>query len=207
MGKVANFFVKVEGRNRAREVLAQKAREILKYKPSVYGLCYDGPRAIFIHIPKCAGTSIAHALYGHSCWHWTAEDLRFINREKFDSYLKFSIVRNPWSRLFSAFSYASVDVKRYGRSPLAFMVGYDCFENFVMHGLTEEIARGHYFLGRQINHLAISGQLVEGVRVDRLEELDAFASTLATELPQLATVPGSIFRPSMRRLRRYTQCP
>lgn len=79
-------------------------------------------RCIFIHIPKCAGTSIEHFLYGeefissHLChslcvgydksrniWmqHATAEQIKKYYTDKFDEYFKFAVVRNPWSKMLS----------------------------------------------------------------------------------------------------------
>ncbi len=91
----------------------------------------DKYRFIFIHINKCAGTSIRHALSRYSLsfrdrasdWlyrnfgltrpyhaiyspHITANELRTqIGHEIFDSYFSFSICRNPWALQVSLFTY------------------------------------------------------------------------------------------------------
>ena len=181
-GQSSVLMLLLRNRDRLRAVLAQKAREVIGYAPSVYRSCHDGPGVIFIHIPKCAGTSIAQALYGRSCWHWTAAELRFISPKKFDSYPKLAVVRNPWSRLYSAFKYAPLDLQRYGRSPLEFMTKYASFSDFVINGLTERIARYHYFLGRQLNHLMIGATLVDKLKIGRFEELDSFAAEASATL-------------------------
>ena len=88
-------------------------------------------RTIFVHIPKTAGTSVEAVLgmhgdkedigikpyfnqqvdrehlYGHDLQHMTAADLKQVLQKDgiFDSYFKFSIVRNPWDRLVSAFAW------------------------------------------------------------------------------------------------------
>lgn len=66
----------------------------------------DKKKLIFIHVPKAAGTSIANEVFnkqqpGHFLW----SDYRDINRKKYESYFKFSFVRNPYDRLVSAFFY------------------------------------------------------------------------------------------------------
>lgn len=89
-------------------------------------LCHNPP-FIFIHIPKCAGTSIGDALTHAGCklefsgpaplplrfeldslWlhHAPAKKLRrVISDSIWRSYFKFGIVRNPWDRLVSMFHF------------------------------------------------------------------------------------------------------
>ena len=72
---------------------------------------------MFIHVPKTAGESIETVLMGHPNWEkddpkyeglnlpqdsCQGEDKHYkisqwINHDKFESYFKFSIVRNPWA--------------------------------------------------------------------------------------------------------------
>jgi len=95
-------------------------------------------RCIFIHIPRCGGTSIENAL-GHWAEHngRGGQDHRTIrnilrreivvksnprNRitvtpEEFHSYFKFTVIRNPWDRAYSWYAAALRDPvhrKRYG---------------------------------------------------------------------------------------------
>ncbi len=83
-------------------------------------------KCIFVHIPKTAGTSIEYALgmhgdlehigvepyknqqvnqdtlFGAESQHYSASELNnVLGGELFDSYFKFSFVRNPWDRLVS----------------------------------------------------------------------------------------------------------
>jgi hypothetical protein len=59
-------------------------------------------RAIFIHIPKTAGTSVAQALFGGS-WHAPYFEYERVNPRKFRQFFKFSFVRNPWDRVVSTY--------------------------------------------------------------------------------------------------------
>ncbi|MDN5936600.1 MAG: sulfotransferase family protein, partial [Nitrosospira sp.] len=56
--------------------------------------------------PKAAGTSINYALYGRTLGHFTAKDLRRHFPSLFARSFVFSFVRNPWSRVLSAYRFA-----------------------------------------------------------------------------------------------------
>ncbi|MCB2127518.1 MAG: sulfotransferase family 2 domain-containing protein [Rhodobacteraceae bacterium] len=65
-------------------------------------------RAIFVHVPKCAGTAIATQLpiaHGHR----SAEFLRWKDPVLFDACFTFGFVRNPYDRFVSAFHYLRSD--------------------------------------------------------------------------------------------------
>jgi len=88
-------------------------------------------KAIFVHIPKTAGTSIEAVLgmhgdkqdigvvpyfnqeldyehlYGRQMQHMTAQSIRTVLNDDalFNSYFKFTVVRNPWDRLVSALAW------------------------------------------------------------------------------------------------------
>lgn len=61
---------------------------------------------IFVHIPKAAGTSISHALYGRSIAHPRALDIERWATPELRSLPSFAVSRNPWDRLVSAYRFA-----------------------------------------------------------------------------------------------------
>lgn len=70
-------------------------------------------KCIFIHIPRCAGTSVEYWLCGKDWWsidpaskHLTARQARNLYAEYWGRYFKFSIVRNPVARSLSCLKYA-----------------------------------------------------------------------------------------------------
>ncbi len=68
---------------------------------------YDDNKCIFIHIPKCGGISVGRALFNHYDGnHMNALTYQLaFSRSRYESYFKFSFVRNPWMRVASAYHY------------------------------------------------------------------------------------------------------
>ena len=62
-------------------------------------------QAIFIHLPKTAGTSISKALGLVTSRHVPAEDYYVSNPNKFSRFFKFAFVRNPHVRLLSSHTF------------------------------------------------------------------------------------------------------
>ena len=72
----------------------------------------DDLQLIFVHITRTGGTSIEAALAGQDWWnispqtkHMSARQIRTqCGEQKWNNYIKFSIVRNPWDRVVSMFA-------------------------------------------------------------------------------------------------------
>ncbi len=64
-------------------------------------------QSVFVHIPKTAGISICTALYGnYAGGHSPLRAYQtLLSKEEYDRFFKFSVIRNPWSRVFSAFRF------------------------------------------------------------------------------------------------------
>lgn len=84
----------------------------------------DQHKFIFVHTPKCAGSSVKRVLrtacsgeFRHNNWHFTIQELRnLLAKEPKDHsrYFKFSFTRNPYARLVSAFNYSANNIKNPG---------------------------------------------------------------------------------------------
>jgi hypothetical protein len=96
-------------------------------------------RAIFVHIPKTAGSSVAQALCASSR-HAPYFEYESTNPRKFNQYFKFSFVRNPWDRFVSTFFF----LKKGGMNEMdrrftaENLAGYDNFAAFVEGWLNEK---------------------------------------------------------------------
>lgn len=64
---------------------------------------------IFVHVPKCAGNAICHALYGKDsieiAGHSTGCELKAADPSAFLAAFKFTVVRCPFTRFTSAFRF------------------------------------------------------------------------------------------------------
>ncbi len=62
--------------------------------------------ALFVHVPKSAGTSVSQTLFGlKAVGHYTAAEAQAYDPSLFARLFKFSFVRHPISRAYSAYRY------------------------------------------------------------------------------------------------------
>lgn len=97
-------------------------------------------KVIFIHIPKAAGSSVGSILYGTDRpGHYKAWEYQWENPKKFSEYYKFSIVRNPYDRICSAFYFLKQGGKSRNDSLWAKknLASYASVNDFVLNALGE----------------------------------------------------------------------
>ena len=102
---------------------------------------YD-TQSIFVHVPKCAGRSVGFSLYDRKTGdHRTIADYKLcFKRREFESFFKFTFVRNPWDRLLSAYLY----LKKGGRNKqdqdwsIKYLSAYKSFDEFVTDWVNKE---------------------------------------------------------------------
>ena len=113
---------------------------------------FDLRRCIFIHIPKCAGISVGRSLFGENfeAGHPTLKRYQIIfGPREFNSYFKFTFVRNPFDRLVSAFFF----LKKGGMNPKdkkwaeENLSAHDSFDAFVKAWVNpDNIQSGRHFI-------------------------------------------------------------
>ncbi|MDP5130362.1 MAG: sulfotransferase family protein [Paraglaciecola sp.] len=120
-------------------------------------LPFDKARAIFVHIPKCAGISVNKALFGSIAGGHTTLDqyINIFSPTEFKSYFKFTFVRNPWDRVVSAYFF----LKKGGMNKYdaAFyqdeLAKYDSFKHFVMDWLKPHNLHKHHHFAPQLHYI------------------------------------------------------
>ena len=134
---------------------------------------------LFVHIPKCGGNSFVHSLgFDEGIGHLGVTDFVLtIPHEKFKSLYKFTIIRNPWDRLVSAYfflkqgGWGEGDAQWFNQN----LSQYEDFESFVMEWLSPKNAILHGHFTPQYKYLTIDNNCLlidKFYKLESLTELD-----------------------------------
>ena len=129
---------------------------------------FDRKKAIFVHIPKCAGIAVKKALFddlsgGHTK---LSTYCTVFEPELFLSYFKFTFIRNRWDRLVSAYhflkggGYGEADKNWFARE----LGNFRDFDEFVRNWLKAENIRKHIHFIPQMEFLEDENN--DGIKVD-----------------------------------------
>lgn len=175
-------------------VLSEKYSEVANER--IYGVDFESfdlfnnidANFIFIHIPKVAGLSVINALTGkNESHHATALDYKKQKPAEFDRCYKFSMVRNPSERCFSAYNYLSSG----GRLNVydcfwreEYIKRYKSFERFVMEGGLEKAIKNNaeHFIP-QWKYLYEEDKCIVDY-VGRLEHIEEFVRIVSSKIEQ-----------------------
>lgn len=151
----------------------------------------DAAQAIFIHIPKTAGTSLYNLIgytgIGHVNYRWYESR----SREKFNRYFKFAFVRNPWDRLVSAFFY----LKKGGSNTMdkhwatQNISGYSDFDSFVRNWLSVSNVQKYFHFIPQHKFICDDSLNVKMDYVGRFENLNEDFDLISQKLNLNHTLP------------------
>jgi hypothetical protein len=148
---------------------------------------FDRYRCLYVRVPKAAGTSVGRSLFGSDVGsHTTLRGYSLIFSEgEFREYFKFTIVRNPWDRLFSAFSYLkgggrNASDRRWAEANLA---GIDGFETFVTDWLPRaDIENSYVHLVPQYRFLRLRGDDPAVDFIGHVESINEDFETIRSQL-------------------------
>jgi hypothetical protein len=146
---------------------------------------YKNKGIIFIHVPKAAGSSISRSVYGRAVSHIKAKDFKKISPQLFDELYTFSMVRNPYSRLYSAYNYlkqGGTNEVPIGKRPTIDSNDLKSFENFVLNWAAKrDMAKEHSILQPQHLYTHDNGKLLLD-QVWKLEETNQFIDDMKLRL-------------------------
>lgn len=159
------------------------------YKP------FDDKKSIFVHIPKCAGVSVSKTIFGNLAGGHTTLDeyLNIFEPECIVTYFKFTIVRNPWDRLVSAYFFLKNG--GFGKKDQAWfrkeLGDFLDFEDFVKNWVNRtNIWKWHHFRP-QYHYMLDKNEKVHLDFVAFLENIDADFVYIANRIGLDCTLPES----------------
>ncbi len=133
-------------------------------------------KILFIQVPKTAGVSIQHSLFGHTLFRhkWFRQFELAFPKSQLASLFKFTFVRNPWDRLVSAWTFLregglnDQDKEWFSRH----IVQFPDFESFVVNWLARQnVARTYAHFQPQMVFVRNGRGNVEMDFVGRFESL------------------------------------
>lgn len=155
-----------EGRSRRQGELRSYHRYTLRD--------FDRHKCIFVHVPKAAGISVATGLFGHLAGgHRTVRAYRRIFGWDFDRYFVFTVVRNPYSRLVSAYNFMMGEHPVFRLNAVyrdTVLAEYSGFEEFVVHEL--RTAASEFIVFRPQTHFLCADERIDVDFVGTVENLE-----------------------------------
>ncbi|SHI07703.1 Sulfotransferase family protein [Desulfofustis glycolicus DSM 9705] len=152
-----NLFALLHPRkNRKYQVLRTETSRRYTYRSFLDLKC------LFIHIPKAAGISVCTSLFSHlGGGHNRLKDYQVIfTEEEFDLFFKFSFVRNPWDKVFSAYHFLlQGGYQGYNREwAMKHLTPYRDFNDFVSNGLHRKEVRRYIHFRPQFEFICLPGE-------------------------------------------------
>lgn len=171
-------------------MLSNIKRRINLYRRYPY---WKEQECIFIHVPKVAGTSINHAIYGRTLGHYSACEIMNKFPRLFNESFTFSLVRNPWERVLSAYRFAkqgkteSMGVYK----PEQYQIPeFNTFESFILNWLAHKNVDELDFIFQTQSRFLIDSQgdiLVD--YVGKLENMSEAISYIESKINRTLIIP------------------
>lgn len=155
---------------------------------------FDAKKCIFVRIPKCATQSISQALFGNMAGGHTKlrKYALIFGSSLLHSYFTFTIVRNPWDRILSAYLFlkkggASSKDREWGERHLS---RYDSFDSFVKGWVTPNNIHSYLHFQPQYQFIRLHGDLPAVDFVGRFENLEQDFITIRDRLELEVDLPS-----------------
>lgn len=148
--------------------------------------------ALFIHIPKCAGVSLFKTLYGQDSFgHMSVNDyIERYGESAMAHMYKFAIVREPVSRLLSAYNYlkAGGRGRDLDREYQGILANCQSIEDFVLNWLPRHGIQNFQHFIPQTNYIFNKDDQLQVDDVFKFEELDDLIPSLKKQCPALLSM-------------------
>lgn len=163
------------------------------YPPFPYQAYCDKYKLIFIHVPKCAGTSIVTQLSGKQDGRIHAEIHHYLaaSRRRYEDYFKFGFVRNPIDRLYSAYNYMRAGGNKGvldGEVNKRLFTGEMSLNTFIQEYLTKDFSYSLTHFKPQWSFLESNAGTIKVDQIYRVEEMSEAINDLNERLPSLGLV-------------------
>jgi hypothetical protein len=141
-------------------------------------------KCVYIHVPKAGGSSVCLDLFGYKVGHKKYKDYDRFYSKLLKQYFVFSIVRNPFDRLYSAYTYLSqggknsTDKKFFERE----LSQYDTFEKFVNDWVSKDNVYSWIHFVPQYEFLINKDKVIKIDYVAKLEDIDQDYGYIARRL-------------------------
>lgn len=163
---------------------------------SPFNDCMTQTGLLFVHVPKTAGTSIKETLYKTTkkLGHRSIDDFYAYNPELAQQLFKFAVVRNPWDRCLSAYSFlrkakkTSLLAREFDQKVLAQTDGFTDFVQRLQNTKFRRSVLSYVHFRPQHYWVCRRGQKAHAMdRLGRFETLSADVEAVFTELGQAQT--------------------
>lgn len=168
---------------------------IRKYRRRHLIKAYASAGLVFFHVPRTAGTSISSALYGMPVNHFPIAEMTPLIPPALDALPRFAIVRIPWDRAVSAWSFARMEISSDRRVAVRNAWRYRIpqfrtFEHFVHDWLArQDLRRVDGMFRQQASFLVDADGSLPLDHIGRFENLPATESWLRAHSPAMRTIP------------------
>ena len=129
--------------NKIRKARFAKRQSYKMHKKGTLLNSFYESKTIFIHIPKTAGISLVKSIFGDVTLegHRSVSFYKQVFGNRYSDFFTFTIVRNPWDRLYSAYKFlqkGGINIHDENAFETHLSI-YKDFEDFVLNGLNEKI--------------------------------------------------------------------
>jgi hypothetical protein len=144
---------------------------------------FDQLECIFIHVPKCAGSSVAMSIFGdtptgHLPLYWYEKHFS----ERYKHYFKFGFVRDPVRRALSAYRYLLQNPQPRDRAAFELVSRYSRFDTFIDSWLHPENISKQIHFAPQYQFLQNAMGQVAVDFIGRQEHLETDFAALCEQL-------------------------